>query len=616
MMAWNMELTREVFTKRFVRGWLLASILLIALMPKPAWGQSDPEQPESTPKSIQTVAAARQADNLAIIDIKGPISGATSRSVTRRIARAEEAGANAIVLEIDTPGGEVGAMLEISQAIKKSPLRTTAWINDEAYSAGAVISLACDEIVVARNATMGDAAAIQIGVGGGGFGLQTLGETERAKLTAPVVADIVDSARRNEYDENLVLAFVLLGIETWMVEDTRNGDVYFVDEIEYRALYGTEPPRDRKPIAASGFGSQSSTSEQSTDQIDRPSPTELREDYSGASGIAEAESTASPYANQDINTKRPIFSSEDSANWKLTGYATDGKGLLTLKETELKSLGFVVPQTIDDEAGIAAFHGAKNVVRLRPSIGERYAAFMSSEIGWIIRGLLIVVFLLALFVEMVTPGTGLGGTVAAIAFVALISPALLVGAHAWIAIVLVLAGLILILLELFVLPGFGLPAAAGGLCLILGLIASFAGAGQLFPGAGNGGTGGLTTAIATVFVSMFASLVLIYFMSRYWEVTPIAKGLILSSPTGGPSDQQEEMLRVMDDVEADAPVTVGAIGIATGPLRPSGIAEFGGELIDVVSEDGFLEEGARVRVVNATKYRVAVVLDQDRGENV
>src|SRR3954471_18349723 len=68
------------------------------------------------------IPVARQASNIAVITIRDKIDSTTLASVKRRIELADRAGADAIVFELDTPGGELGAVLGICDAIKSSPV--------------------------------------------------------------------------------------------------------------------------------------------------------------------------------------------------------------------------------------------------------------------------------------------------------------------------------------------------------------------------------------------------------------------------------------------------------------------------------------------------------------
>lgn len=78
----------------------------------------------------------------------------------RAFEEAEEQNAEAIVLEIHTPGGFVDAAEEIGKLIDQSPLRVIAFINSKAHSAGAFIALHAKEIYMSENATIGAAGII------------------------------------------------------------------------------------------------------------------------------------------------------------------------------------------------------------------------------------------------------------------------------------------------------------------------------------------------------------------------------------------------------------------------------------------------------------------------
>ena len=87
--------------------------------------------------------------------LEGMIDPGVSAFVERVIEDAEANEVDAIVFEIDTFGGRVDAATVIRDAILDSDALTIAFINKRAISAGALISLACDKIVMAQAATMG-----------------------------------------------------------------------------------------------------------------------------------------------------------------------------------------------------------------------------------------------------------------------------------------------------------------------------------------------------------------------------------------------------------------------------------------------------------------------------
>ncbi|MFM7800143.1 MAG: hypothetical protein ACKPBA_14350, partial [Planctomycetota bacterium] len=189
------------------------------------------------------VPAWRQANRVAVIPVRGGIDAVTRASVERRVAEAAAGGCGAAVLELDTPGGDLTATLELCLWIKdRSPVPVWAWVRPKAYSAGTIIALACRGILVSPGAAFGDAAPISAVPG---LGLQPLPPAERAKIEAPVLAEVVDSARRNGYDETLVRAFVSAPDEVWVLERTDGTARAFVGRQEYREAFGDDPPTTR-----------------------------------------------------------------------------------------------------------------------------------------------------------------------------------------------------------------------------------------------------------------------------------------------------------------------------------------------------------------------------------
>lgn len=87
----------------------------------------------------------------------GAVDWGLASFVKRALDEAEAAGAETVVFEIDTFGGRVDAMLFIKDAIFASPLRTVAFVNNKAWSAGVFIALACETIILTPDATMGAA---------------------------------------------------------------------------------------------------------------------------------------------------------------------------------------------------------------------------------------------------------------------------------------------------------------------------------------------------------------------------------------------------------------------------------------------------------------------------
>ena len=112
--------------------------------------------------------AEREADAsidcVMIIPIDDVVELGLSSYLERNIAKAEEVGADLIILALDTPGGRVDAAQDIKRILYDCDIKTIAFVKDQAISAGAYIAMCCDEIVMAPGSTIGDAEMLINGV--------------------------------------------------------------------------------------------------------------------------------------------------------------------------------------------------------------------------------------------------------------------------------------------------------------------------------------------------------------------------------------------------------------------------------------------------------------------
>lgn len=590
-----------------VAAWAALVALSAIVAPLPASGVETRSAIGAAPHaaSAGVAPAARQARSVFVLTIDGPITRVTAYSIKRRLEAAVREGADAVVFELNTPGGEVGATLEICDAIKNSPIaNTVAWVHTTAYSAGAFIALACREIVVAESATMGDAAPIAAIPG---LGMQSLSATERQKILAPILTEIVDSARRGGYDELLVQAFVSLGVELWLVEEKGTGKRYFVSEREFRLLFEGEPVRTA-PRMASGSVGDAQTGATSEGAPAGPSdgesaPIRANERAPDPASDPTAFRPASPSvagAAPDVNmgltsvSGRPVFGARDKGRFDLVEYATDGKTLLVLKTDDMRRYG-LAQATVRTDEELKQFFAAQEIHRRGSTWSEGLALFLMHIV---VRGALVAVFMIALFLEMATPGIGLAGAIAAVCGLALLAPPVLIGAAGWWTAVAVVTGVVLILGEILVFPGVMVLGVAGAGLFIAGLVGSFV----------SGDRGAMSTEIvhglAATMLGVFVAGVCVYFIGKSYGTLPIFNRLILGASASDNEPSGAGLLAAMG--VADAPVRIGATGVAVTTLRPSGTAEVDGRLLDVVSEIGFIDSGVAVRVTSVTPYRIGV----------
>ena len=107
-------------------------------------------------------AATTPAAQVVIVPVTGTIEKGLAAFVVRVMDEADRNKVDAVVLEIDTPGGALDAALTIRDALLYSEVKTIAFINPRAISAGALISLATDHIVMAEGGTIGAATAVDM----------------------------------------------------------------------------------------------------------------------------------------------------------------------------------------------------------------------------------------------------------------------------------------------------------------------------------------------------------------------------------------------------------------------------------------------------------------------
>src|SRR5690606_16701608 len=123
---------------------------LLALLATPL-GAQEPVAPSPEP------AAGRPVGSVYRIPVTGVVELGLAPFISRSLAEAEEAGASAAVLDIDTPGGRVDAAEQIADALEDAGIPVYAYVNRRALSAGALIALATDRIYMRPGSTIGAA---------------------------------------------------------------------------------------------------------------------------------------------------------------------------------------------------------------------------------------------------------------------------------------------------------------------------------------------------------------------------------------------------------------------------------------------------------------------------
>ncbi|MGE6375418.1 NfeD family protein [Peribacillus muralis] len=110
--------------------------------------------------SFGGLAASAQGKIVYHVPIEETVEKGLSAFLERALNTAVAADADLVIFEVNTPGGAVDAAGEIAKLLSDSPVKTVAYVNNRALSAGAYIALSADEIYMVPSATMGSAAVI------------------------------------------------------------------------------------------------------------------------------------------------------------------------------------------------------------------------------------------------------------------------------------------------------------------------------------------------------------------------------------------------------------------------------------------------------------------------
>lgn len=421
-----------------------------------------------------------------VAPIQGTIDLGLAPFVQRVIDEATAAGAAAVVLDINTFGGRVDAAVQIRDSLLRSKVRTIAFINKRAISAGALISLAAHDIVIASGGTIGAATPVQIG----GVG----------KAALPVEEKTVSYVRK-----------------------------------EFRA---TAEARKRP----------------------------LR--------VAEA------MVDSDV---------------VISGLIAKGK-LLTLTTDE--ALKYKVADhradTLEEALEKVGLSGAE-IRRTQANWAEELVRMLTNPI---VSSLLITVAMLGIIIELRTPGFGVPGALGLGSLGLILWGHWLVQLAGWEEVLLAAAGVVLLALEIFVIPGFGIAGALGILGILAGLVLAMV---------GQGNTTELVMLVAArvMFSLLFALLVSLVFL-RFMTQSRFGRRLVLD--TGLKADQGYASAPASDNQ------LLGKAGVAVSPLHPAGIAQIDGARVDVVSNGSLIDPGEAVIVERVDGNRVVVKRLRDAPE--
>ena len=411
-----------------------------------------------------------------VIPIEGTIDLGLAPFLTRTIREAQRAGAAAVLLDINTFGGRVDAAVAMRDTLVNAPVGTIAFINPRAISAGALIALATETIVMADGGTIGAATPV---VSGG---------------SEPQVAD--------------------------------EKSVSYV-----RKEFGATAERRGRPPQ-----------------------------------FAEA------MVDADV---------------EITGVVNKGKLLtLTTSEALTHKVANFTADTLDEALAVTGLRDA--VVRAASQTwAETFVRFITNPV---VSSLLMTIGMLGLLIEIRTPGFALPGTIGLLSLGLFFWGHWIVQLAGWEELLLVATGVVLLAVEIFIIPGFGVAGVGGILALAVGLGLTLVGAGAT--------TSVIIGAFGRVAISILLALAGGLALLRVLPRLPFGRRLVLDAEMGAEQGYTSPP-------ESDR-LQLGRTGTALSPLRPAGVADIDGARVDVVSDGGYIEAGAPIEVTRVDGNRVVV----------
>jgi len=262
----------------------------------------------------------------------------------------------------------------------------------------------------------------------------------------------------------------------------------------------------------------------------------------------------------------------------IPGLSEKGK-ILALDPVKAHEVGYSegTAKTVEEALAHLGYEDAK-VFSVEPTAGEKVARFVTSPF---IIPLLLTIGIVGIVIEILTPGFGFPGILGTASLSLYFFGHYIAGFADMLHIILFFLGLILLLIEMFV-PSFGILGILGILSVISGIVMSSYDTAYGFKSLG-------IAFIVTVIVS--------FIVIKYFGHRGIWNKFILK-------DQQKNEEGYVS--QTDWSNLLGTEGITKTKLRPSGTAEINGQLVDVISEGSFIEQGKKIRVVKVEGTRVVV----------
>lgn len=298
---------------------------------------------------------------------------------------------------------------------------------------------------------------------------------------------------------------------------------------------------------------------------------------------------------------RDWASREDADDWDRGKVVREASGGMFFTATAARAVELgVADDFLDDRDQLADLLGVSGPIPvIRPALTDLLIdLFHSSFITW----LLLVVGMVALVSELTSPGFGVGGVLSAVAFGLFFWSRYLGGTSGWLEVMLFLIGLFLLMLELMVIPGFGVAGLSGGAMVVVSLV--MASRRVMMPESSRDLTS-LLGDVGVVLAAVVGLVVGVLIMAQYVGQLPILGRLALAPLASEPQTEVAALTATTADPTLGQ-LQIGEICQTLSPLVPSGRVQCSVGVVNVVSEGDFVPAQAEVQIVAIQGARVVV----------
>ncbi len=261
------------------------------------------------------------------------------------------------------------------------------------------------------------------------------------------------------------------------------------------------------------------------------------------------------------------------------GINLDNKTLLTLTSEEAIELGISsgAAKNISDILKLQDIKDAE-IINIRENKYDTLTRFMLNPA---FLSIILALGLFSLYLEIRTPGFAIPGAVAVICFGIYFIAQFSVGGFTWIAPAIFALGILLLLLEIFVIPGFGIAGIFGIISIIAGLLLAF-------------DISNIETALTVVLSSVIVTTVLIVASLSFLPKSSVFKKIALADDTST-YHSSVSYEHILDRVCKTSTL-----------LRPAGIIEIDGKRYDAISDGGFIDKDIEVKVILVQGNKIVV----------